>query len=724
MHTTLLLVQWICSQNAVVHWTAMVARHGVQTLYAVADLVALHPRPVYRMRGVQKLAWYMRVANELPFSTVVIKLPPGVSASKAWSVLRDAKDSISGNMACRWNWMPSHLRFAKQPVPTIRRRRCCMARDMKDARWNDYAQLPGELVAEINKGAEMVRVKLWAKFADLGSSSSARGLYCQDVYRAGHKFRLRGERFEAFTGALKPLARHSCQQKVPMSALHSYASQHPHPDVNRCLVQEDKDTAACWIMNRTLYQLRMYDLLAKDDKWVLADISVAEAAKQRAEVINRTVLQSRRPLAASADPVHLPYGYGTVKAKCFKLSPETGSTHSCCDPGRSCFRKIVSWASCEKSVRQLFRQAGRATTLVVAKYCLGWETTSLKTSATDLRARLAGLPQPSFDCSECGAPRGGRYCMIVADAGQMFEQIRASNVLQNLRELFSRAGTDGYKSVNLRTNTRRLAGGLSKKAIVTVSNAETWLFSDLLALVELSLQVSLLYVRWGDRVIQQRSGSPIGGLMSCLHAMLSLGPSEVACMSRGGDTWKDHVAAIRYVDDSLLVSATQRCSCLRKVISSAAPAHIEFNIEQESTSQVSWLDLTISDSGGRLGVDVAYPELAWLKGESAYPERQRWPPYLDEVSFSAIDFKQRIKAVVARWNQVGLEDVQLQRAVAHLMAMLGRSNYPLRLILKSLCRWGGPQVAAWARHWHQIAVAHDDLSDNRPQLSRRVRFCN
>jgi len=67
--------------------------------------------------------------------------------------------------------------------------------------------------------------------------------------------------------------------------------------------------------------------------------------------------------------------------------------------------------------------------------------------------------------------------------------------------------------------------------------------------------------------------------------------------------------------------------------------------------------LTVTDVGGKLDVDVAYPEMPWLSGDSLYPERQRFPPFLDEASFSLSDFRQRIKCIVARWQQVVFMDI-------------------------------------------------------------------
>ncbi|CAE8583398.1 unnamed protein product [Polarella glacialis] len=716
-HNVVLLAQWICSQNAVVHWIALVTCHGAQVLYDLARLISQHPRPVYKKRGLQKLAWYMRVARELPLSVVVVRLPPNLSASRAWAALRDRKELICGDVRGRWDWFVTQ-RFVAQPASTIRKKRFRMAQAMKAATWHFHESTPSEVMAEVNKGSELVRVKMWAKFADFDGETEARSQFLQEIHQAGGKLRLPGDRFQAFVSVLRGLVMRHGATRLPTTALQQYVASFPAHGPNFCLIQEDRDSAACWVMHVELYQLRMMDLLAQDPRWLMTSKTPEQAAADRALAINAVQLVRAKSPTASTDPVHLPNGYGAVKAKCFKGCPSSGQTHSCEKPGHSCFRKVVSWSSCETNVRQLLRSAGRAVTILVTKYCLGWETLNLKTSASDLKQRLAGLVQPTMVCGECGAQREGKYTMLVADAGQMFEQIRAPHVLRNLSLLFERARKEGFKAVLLRA-TRRLSGSLSRNEHVVVNNSRTWVFDDLYALVELSLHTALLNVRWGGRILQQESGSPIGGLLSRLHAMLSLGPSEGHFVDGCSYDFPRHVAAIRYVDDAAVFSSTKCGGCLRKIMAAAVPPHIVFDIEQQSTERVAWLDLTVTDVGGKLDVDVAYPEMPWLSGDSLYPERQRFPPFLDEASFSLSDFRQRIKCIVARWQQVGLHGHRLQHPVGHLILMLGRYGYPAPLCVKCLCRWGGPEVAVCAKFWDDFIKRIDN---HPPRRCARVKF--
>ena len=81
------------------------------------------------------------------------------------------------------------------------------------------------------------------------------------------------------------------------------------------------------------------------------------------------------------------------------------------------------------------------------------------------------------------------------------------------------------------------------------------------------------------------------------------------------------------------------------------------------------------------------------------------------------DFKQRVKAIASRWQQIGLSESQLKFAVAHLMATLARLEYPQNLVIKGLCRHRCPSVAAWVKYWR------DHLSEPsaRPR-ARVVRF--
>ena len=195
------------------------------------------------------------------------------------------------------------------------------------------------------------------------------------------------------------------------------------------------------------YQMRMCHLLAVDDKWLPTELSAQQAATLRANTIAATSLSKGRVIHASPDPGHLPYGYGTVKAKCFKGSFSTGWQHSCEKPRHSCFRKIVSWGRCEASVRRIFRQVSRAATILVAKYCLGWETLSLKSSIVDLRRRLDKLDFDCICCPCCKQPRNSRISLLVADAGQMYEQIQPADVLSNLKAVIEHAQQEGYRGV-------------------------------------------------------------------------------------------------------------------------------------------------------------------------------------------------------------------------------------------------------------------------------------
>ena len=694
--SVLLLTQWLCSKGSGLDWSVVYGLWGPGIAYRLASCVCVHPRPRYKKRGWGRLARHMHKMSELPLSTVVLRLPPFVtSVARVGRALHQTAHRLSRGVPERWLWFKAHLRLVVAPRRNLQSTRFNMQRVMREACWHAYEELSDSEIQALLTGSDMRRIKLWAKFPDVMRASVEWRDFKQHVRHTCRRLRLNADESASFTDTLFRSVLREQRVELIKPPLEQYAWEFPAPNVDYCLVQEDKDVSACWEMPRAVYQARVFHLLFQDPKWHATSLSIGEASSMRAAAINATRLSAGRVFRASSDPSHLPYGYGTVKAKCFQGSLAEGWRHTCCKPLHSCFRKIVSWGHCEANVRALFKQASRATTLLVAKYCLGWETLSLKNSVKDLKARLAKLDLTSACCPCCGVARESRVALLVADAGQMFEQIDAADVLNNLRSAVGRAEVDGYKAVVLKRG-RKLRGSLCRSEHVVVDYADVWSFKDLVAIVELSLQDALLHVEWGNRVLRQAKGSPLGGLMSRLHAMLALGPSECAFMRAPGALAAYHLAAVRYVDDLLLVS-TCCLACVRKWVKSVYPAYICFDVEQASYASVHWLDVSISANEDGVVVDAWLAEEAWLFGRSLYPERQRWPPFLHVSCFNKRDFKQRVKALVARWSQMGLSQSQLKSPVAHLMAVLAKLDYPQDLVIKGLCRYGGPQVALWVK---------------------------
>ena len=712
----LLLTQWLCSKGSGLDWHVVYGLWGPGIAYRLANCVRVHPRPKYKKRGWGRLAKHMKAMSELPLRVVVLKLPPFVkSAARVGRALHQVAHQLSRGVAERWFWLKSHLRLVVTPRRHLRATRFNMQRVMKDARWCMYEALSCSELQALLAGTSMKRVKLWAKFPDVTRVTSEWHDFKQQVRDSCRTLRLSTDESICFENTLFRSVWREQKFELIRPPLEQYAWEVPSPDINTCLVQEDKDVAACWVMPRAVYQVRMFHLLSQDARWLATSLTIQEASSLRAAVINETLLSAGRILRASPDPNHLPYGYGTVKAKCFQGSLSDGWRHTCCKPLHSCFRKIVSWGSCEANVRALFRHASRATTLLVAKYCLGWETLSLKNSVADLKSRLCKLDLSCACCPGCGAERDSRISLLVADAGQMFEQIDPKDVIKNLRSVIECAQVAGYQAVVLKRG-KRLRGSLCRSEHVAVHNADVWVFSDLLALVELSLHDALKHVRWGDRVLRQAKGSPIGGLMSRLHAMLALGPAENAVVCHSDALLASQLAAVRYVDDLLLVS-TRCLDCVRSLVQRIYPEYIKFDVEQASYTNVHWLDVSVTVAEHGVVVDAWLAEEAWLYGRSLFPERQRWPPFLHHSCFSPSDFKQRVKALVARWSQMGLSKSQLQAPVAHLMAVLAKLDYPQNLVIKGLCRHGGPLVAFWVKYWRDtLSLPHFSHS------TRTVKF--
>ena len=120
-----------------------------------------------------------------------------------------------------------------------------------------------------------------------------------------------------------------------------------------------------------------------------------------------------------------PYMHPFVKSKCF--SDAGGRT--CSKPNHSCFRKVISFFKIPW--RRAWRLAGLALQILIKGTGAGFSVWRLRDVIPQLRRGLHMLRLPE-DPTVCQHFRGKKHptCMLVADAAQVYEQVKTELVLQ------------------------------------------------------------------------------------------------------------------------------------------------------------------------------------------------------------------------------------------------------------------------------------------------------
>jgi len=283
----------------------------------------------------------------------------------------------------------------------------------------------------------------------------------------------------------------------------------------------------------------------------------------------------------------------------------------------------------------------------------------------------------------------------------------------------------GYCSVVV-LKTRRLRGGMAKNMHAVVSNADNVPLKDIVSIMETSLQIRTCRV--GDTVFEQKTGSPIGGLLSKAHATMACGLPEHKWQedvsgyrshefSLQDCGYKEAVASKRYVDDVCTISGVLCRSCMDSLNEKIYPSEIAFGIEQRSTLAVTWLDVQVeaTNASSTPEICMAPVEFEWLLDGNPHPKKQRFPPCLGRESIDVSDFRQGLRAIAARWSQVGLSERALRIAICNWVAILDKLGYEKAMVYRMFKRVGGPMVAK------QVSELWPDGRDARASRAARER---
>jgi hypothetical protein len=300
---------------------------------------------------------------------------------------------------------------------------------------------------------------------------------------------------------------------------------------------------------------------------------------------------------------------------------------------------------------------GRAIETLTKRHCGQGELWRLREAVPCWKAatRALGEPDPELACAcvSCHASKPV-WAGLVADAGQMFESIPASEVAAAFDAICDLAARDSGQSTTtvLKSRQRRaFAGGA---AVTRPGASMTFSFEELKGCLKGFLCMDKCAA--GDAVASMR-GIPIGGFLSKAAASVRLCVAEHRwAQGFGGPVpWREAVAARRYVDDLLMTSHRYCRACLEKFVGQIYP--IRFDISP-AASQLKWLDIVC---------DVTTQTHDML--EKPYSTPPAW-------ATTASAFHGYVMGRAARWKELELSRRQLVRQAARLTLDLRGCGWP------------------------------------------------
>ena len=180
--------------------------------------------------------------------------------------------------------------------------------------------------------------------------------------------------------------------------------------------------------------------------------------------------------------------------------------------------------------------------------------------------------------------------------------------------------------------------------------------------------VSVTYVPVGSHVVQLSTLS-IGGTMSMIASAVVLCLCEQKWLKNPAArrakgfvaevSWKHQVAALRYVDDLLQISAMYCANCLDEV--PGAVHDVPFNLAESGTS-VTWIDLHISVNPVLIGMAQKDPLLQ--------------PPWAAKPGYA----RGWLCGRFARWQQVGLSHTQTADEVSRVFWVFVQNGFSARFL--------------------------------------------
>lgn len=687
-----LVTSFVATRGSDVDWIDMVRRHGRPLFYRIGFALLHMRRPGRRLAGVKRWRHGAGVLGELPWRLPVLRLPPETPAMARAAMLRYVCTQTSGG--CRWRraWLSERLRPVHDSRVTFMSAAMNMQKVARTACAQDLLAADPHRAAAAARGEDLIRIKRYWRLPVLRQPTElwqAGAIAIQTWRDAVGACRL--TRALVPTRAAMPLL--LAPRRAPTPQYLAYAKHLQLPNASQVLIAEDKDRAAAWLADRWAYQWRCARCLLGDGSWVQTTWTHADAAAHIRDVFEGLPKTAGWPRTSPERWAEgIPRLYCTQKAKCW----ESGR-HTCVRPGHVCLRRIASWMHFPG--RGTLRRIGRAWRLALVHLGHGIATSSMRLAPQDLRIRSGRLcrdPRWRHRCRRCDGAKAP-CCTQVHDASAMYERVPADQVAQAARVVADVLRQRGYRGVAVRHGTRFSGrpvrqGGMAQCGATFVS------VDTMVAVLEASLRVNVAV--FGDMVLRQSGGLPIGGPLSDLGAGLLLGLQEATW--RQMRPWRqefgfaflesradvdDAVAQARYVDDVVSSTAVLCRPCLTEFVLAQHPA-IPFSLEADAADgAVRWLDMSVHGAGLPLHIAAGKPEAAWVRGDTTLPTTYRLAPFLGHVTYEEERIRGHIRSRLARWSSMQLGHGEFVAALIYEIAAMLRADYPVHLTLR-----------AWVRH--------------------------
>ena len=284
--------------------------------------------------------------------------------------------------------------------------------------------------------------------------------------------------------------------------------------ISACVTVEDKDPNILWVMAPFYLMVRWIYLLSRvPHRWRILHVPKSQVVSWYRMLLDFTIPKKLFRGRSQFSYANLPYAYPTIKLKCWTPS----GVHRCQDPRHSCFRNICSFVRLPG--RRVYRQLGRGLQHVMQYLTPGWGLRDMSQAFPLLVDRASWLKRPTrrqatgcYHCERCG--REMSYpTLLVADAGQAYEDLDTSAIYTAVQELFERVPEVTKTHTVTITNTEkgydtRWVGDYkiphNDRTILSMSSMRRAVYGFL----------GMRIFRLGDVFLEQLQGIPIGGPLS------------------------------------------------------------------------------------------------------------------------------------------------------------------------------------------------------------------
>ena len=654
-----LLMIWAAAGNAL-DWSLLETTWKVPCgPVAVARLCHLVKGP-QRLKRVRKLVNDALALRGLPttrLTTIPVPIPEMVGPAR-----RRFAETLGHVMPCQMvEWCMSRIRFSHCKIRS-HKDSWTHVRDAKNLDWEVFRCTPAGTMQDALRGRAMQRVeKAWDVPRFLKNSE----LNLKFQQCLGKAFAL----VAACRGCRPPKEDLSAyrRRRDACSAEYNAHTQGMQSTSTCSLIPDDKCKKFAWRMPRDVYHFLLAYFVMLAANWQMTTMCAVSANQLVFDVVMALIPKHLVSfLGLSRRTWILPYSYATIKAKCFKTAGRAG--RSCFVEGHSCVRKIISWATWPK--KSCWRMVSRGLQIALERGPENWQVWNLRDAPAIVRKRLANLhvPDSRFTCGRCGCAKAP-WQATVHDAGQFFECVTVTDALRAARETLQMTAERTGCFYTCVFRRKKKAGFLSPHRFRFLPRRFRCFDFQELFLV-FAAAISVTYVSVGDRIVKL-STLCIGGIMSMIASAMVLCVSEHKWLQNRAEwqaagfsaslPWSRQVAALRYVDDLLQVSAMYCAKCLTEV--PGLVYEVPFNLA-ESGTKVTWIDLC-------LDLDLESPAIGMAQKPVIIQ-----PPWAAKQGY----VRSWLCGRFARWQQVRLSKEQTVAEVMHAFWELLQNGYSLKML--------------------------------------------